>query len=430
MIGNRIGSFVAVGFVTLCVSLPAEAARLRVAVLDLRASEVRVPLSQAVSELIRVELVKIGVYDFLNRNSMTEVLKEQAFQLSDCTTSECAVEVGKLMNCREMFVGELAEDGKAGFQISMQCVDVETTKVEFVVKMTAANEDLLPKTARNLAQELVRRHHWHYYDLAADKCFREGLEGGRLFKIAATLAMRQDEKWVCLQRALMCEEGAARTAGDYETVAVLKKRRQQLQRSMQRERERIQPRTQSQAMQDKVKEAEEARDYILAIRLLEQALESAESEPDRQRIKERLALNKIQIALTKSDYETASSMYRELAQRHAGQFNEQHYLLQAELVTAAGLIAAGDYETACGIYQRLADESDEFESTSGQNYYQRAHFLYMERMTRGRSKAAANDYKGAMKCFQDASLLMPNDIAQEEAEKMIAEMKIRIYQGK
>jgi len=60
---------------------------------------------------------------------MDRILAEQAFQQTGCTSSECAVKLGKLLNVHKMVVGEYSVIEKLRF-ITASLVDVETGRIE------------------------------------------------------------------------------------------------------------------------------------------------------------------------------------------------------------------------------------------------------------------------------------------------------------
>ena len=126
----------------------------RVALLDLQAKNIDQALTTAVSDLLRVELIKAGVYEVLDRDNMAAILKEQAFQGSGCTDAACAVEMGQMLNCQKMFVGALSKIGDRFF-LSIQRVDVETAKVDFAEQVEARGENRLPEAAAELVDNMI-----------------------------------------------------------------------------------------------------------------------------------------------------------------------------------------------------------------------------------------------------------------------------------
>ena len=130
-------------------------AKTRLAVLDLQSKNAPKELTLAVSDLLRVELIKSGAYDVVDRENMNLILKEQAFQQTGCTSAECAVEVGQILNCQKMFVGSLAKIGNRYFMI-IQRVDVQTARVDYANSLEANQEEALPETVAELARQAIK----------------------------------------------------------------------------------------------------------------------------------------------------------------------------------------------------------------------------------------------------------------------------------
>lgn len=77
---------------------------------------------------LRSELVNLSKYTIVEREKMDEILKEQGFQLSGCTSNECVVEAGKLLGVQYMLSGVVGLLGKR-YTIDLRMIDVETGKV-------------------------------------------------------------------------------------------------------------------------------------------------------------------------------------------------------------------------------------------------------------------------------------------------------------
>ncbi|MFH1214324.1 MAG: PEGA domain-containing protein [Candidatus Neomarinimicrobiota bacterium] len=71
-----------------------------------------------------------GKYDVLDRSRMSEILQEQGFQQSGCTSDACVVQAGQLLGVQKMLTGSVGRFGKL-FTIELRVVDVETGRIEF-----------------------------------------------------------------------------------------------------------------------------------------------------------------------------------------------------------------------------------------------------------------------------------------------------------
>ena len=79
-----------------------------IAVLDFEALAIKKMEAVTLTEKLRGELVKTRKFTVIERGQMDEILKEQEFQMSGCTSQECVVEVGQLLNVQQMMIGSVA----------------------------------------------------------------------------------------------------------------------------------------------------------------------------------------------------------------------------------------------------------------------------------------------------------------------------------
>jgi TolB-like protein len=78
---------------------------------------------------LRSMLVKTNAFVVLERGQMDDILGEQGFQQTGCTTTECAVEMGRLLNVQKMISGTIGKLGKT-YTIDLSLIDVQTAEIE------------------------------------------------------------------------------------------------------------------------------------------------------------------------------------------------------------------------------------------------------------------------------------------------------------
>ncbi|MBC8402784.1 MAG: PEGA domain-containing protein [Candidatus Marinimicrobia bacterium] len=100
-----------------------------IAVLDLEARGMSTSEAAILTDRLRSTLIKVGQYTVVDRANMEEVLTEQGFQQTGCTSDECVAEVGKLLGVQHMVSGSLGRFGKA-YTIQLQILNVETGAIE------------------------------------------------------------------------------------------------------------------------------------------------------------------------------------------------------------------------------------------------------------------------------------------------------------
>jgi len=127
-----------------------------IAVLELEPVGLSSNEAQVLSNRLRTELFKTDKFTVLERDKMDEILIEQGFQLSACTTNECAVEVGKLIGVEKMVAGNIAKIDNL-FTIDIRLIDVETGEVIKTATEDCACElkDVLTNSIRNVARSMA-----------------------------------------------------------------------------------------------------------------------------------------------------------------------------------------------------------------------------------------------------------------------------------
>jgi TolB-like protein len=81
------------------------------------------------SDRLSSMLVNTNAFIVLERGKMNEILTEQGFQQTGCTSTECAVEVGKLLNVQKMVSGSIGKIGQT-YTIDLSLIDVKTAQIE------------------------------------------------------------------------------------------------------------------------------------------------------------------------------------------------------------------------------------------------------------------------------------------------------------
>ena len=110
--------------------------KVNIAVMDLKGSDISEMEATTVTELLRTELINTGYFNVVEKANMDKVLQESGFQQSGCTTEECAIQIGKILNVRKMIVGSVLKS-LGTYIINIRFIDVEKGVAEFAVKVTA-----------------------------------------------------------------------------------------------------------------------------------------------------------------------------------------------------------------------------------------------------------------------------------------------------
>lgn len=103
--------------------------KLNVAVIDLETGGGLSPQEASVlTNRLRSNLVSTNRFNVLDRGLMDEILQEQGFQQSGCTSAECVVEIGKMLNMHQMITGSIGKLGSM-YTLDIVQIDVETSRI-------------------------------------------------------------------------------------------------------------------------------------------------------------------------------------------------------------------------------------------------------------------------------------------------------------
>jgi len=144
-------SFILLAFTSALFS---QQSQMRIAILDLQPVGVSELTAKTVSDLLRTELFKTKMFTVIERQQMNEVLKEQGFQQTGCTETECVVQVGELLSAHKVLVGTVNKLGET-FIINARIVDVEKGIMEFGESTKVTSESELDNGCKIFAQKLA-----------------------------------------------------------------------------------------------------------------------------------------------------------------------------------------------------------------------------------------------------------------------------------
>lgn len=124
--------------------------KINIAVSDFAGKNVSAADASIVADFMRTELVKSGKYNVVDKSNMDKILAEASFQQSGCTESDCAVQLGKILNVKKIIVGTLSKL-EGIYYITTNFVDVQTGKIEGSETAKCKAADELMNTSYDLA---------------------------------------------------------------------------------------------------------------------------------------------------------------------------------------------------------------------------------------------------------------------------------------
>jgi TolB-like protein len=130
---------------------------MNIAVIDLDPTGISNNEAQFLSDRLRTELFETGTFQVVEREKMNTILKEQGFQQSGCTSVECAIEIGQLLNVTVMVAGSIGKIEEI-YSISIRMIDVETGAIirtatrDYEGKLSEVLTDVIPEISVDLAE--------------------------------------------------------------------------------------------------------------------------------------------------------------------------------------------------------------------------------------------------------------------------------------
>ena len=130
--------------------------QMHIAVLKLDSKGVSETEASILTDRLRTELFQTEKFIVLEREKMDEILVEQGFQLSGCTSNECIVEAGKLIGVQQIVGGSVSKFGNI-YSISARLISVESGRIINTATFDHDGriEDLLKIGVKNIALNLA-----------------------------------------------------------------------------------------------------------------------------------------------------------------------------------------------------------------------------------------------------------------------------------
>jgi len=127
-----------------------------IAVLDLEPMGISDMESQILTQALTSKIIEAGGYTVVERANIEKILKEQKFQHSGCTDSDCAVEIGQLLNADFTVMGTAGKFGST-YTIQTRIINVETGEAVKSAEFTHKGEidELLNIGIQTIVQELL-----------------------------------------------------------------------------------------------------------------------------------------------------------------------------------------------------------------------------------------------------------------------------------
>ena len=126
------------------------------AVLDLEPVGLSDTEAKVLTQRLTSKMIELGSYTVVERANIDKILKEQKFQSSGCTDSECAVEIGQLLNADVSVIGTASKFGKT-YTLDCRIINVENGEALESASYTHTGEidELVKEGIESIAHKLL-----------------------------------------------------------------------------------------------------------------------------------------------------------------------------------------------------------------------------------------------------------------------------------
>lgn len=149
--------FLLIIFVFISCQASAQEQKITAAVMDLEAKQgVSAGVASMLSDYLRTQLVNTQKITIVTRENMEQILREQSFQMSGCTSNECIVQMGQLLGVRKMITGSIGKLGTT-YLLSLKIIDVQSGEIEKAETEECASceEQEILGSVRIISQKIV-----------------------------------------------------------------------------------------------------------------------------------------------------------------------------------------------------------------------------------------------------------------------------------
>jgi len=129
---------------------------MNIAVIDLDPTGIPINEAQFLSDRLRTELFETQMFQVVEREKMNAILDEQGFQQTGCTSVECAIEIGQLLNVGVMVAGSIGKIEEI-YSLSLRMIDVRTGAIirtatrDYEGKLSDVLTEVIPEISVELA---------------------------------------------------------------------------------------------------------------------------------------------------------------------------------------------------------------------------------------------------------------------------------------
>lgn len=127
----------------------------RIAVLNFTANNADEGLARVARNAVELSLFKTGLFDILEKESISLIIKERKLQLEKCRDVSCAVAIGELLKARYVIIGSL--DYAREYVLQVKVVDVQKRRIVAADSAKVKESGDIRQAAETLSEKISRR---------------------------------------------------------------------------------------------------------------------------------------------------------------------------------------------------------------------------------------------------------------------------------
>jgi hypothetical protein len=148
-------------FIILNIAVSVNASeKVKIAILNITANNTSESTAAAVRDILEIALYKTNEFELLERNKMDVVLKEQGLQMTGCTDTSCAVEIGKMLSADMVLIGSISKLGK--YTIAVKLIDIKVSKIVFADSDESDSENDIRESLNRLVGRMIKSKQNNY----------------------------------------------------------------------------------------------------------------------------------------------------------------------------------------------------------------------------------------------------------------------------
>jgi len=125
-----------------------------IAIIDLEAKLCAKELADAVSDILRTEVIDTGQFRVIERAQLAKIIEEHSFQLSGLVDASTIAEFGKLVGADYVALGSVSVLGGT-YTVTLRFINVETAEAVLGKTESTDSQSGLPDVCRRLAAALT-----------------------------------------------------------------------------------------------------------------------------------------------------------------------------------------------------------------------------------------------------------------------------------